>query len=209
MKQAGFTLIELMIGLVIAMLCMLMMLMLFKQITQIGLNAAQDAEYDAQIQTGLLVSQKFMQNAGYGSGLSNDIQIGTHYGHSAVFWRFIPDLGTTSIAYQCQGIAEKITTDGNTKLHQLILLKKTCGSDPANWKNGTWEEDQNIVAFRSSKSAPIFAYNITLGKCTPYGVDKNNSKGLRQMTITAKREHITGTGDSIKNTICLNNIHSE
>ena len=208
MKQAGFTLIELMVGLVIAMLCMLMMLMLFKQITQIGLNAAQDAEYDAQIQTGLLVAQKFVQNAGYGSGLSNDIQIGTHYGHSAVFWRFIPNIGTTPITYQCQGIAEKITTDGNTKLHQLMLLKKTCGSDPTNWKNGTWEEDQNIVAFRSSKSEPIFAYNTTSGQCTPYGVDKNNSKGLQQMTISAKREHITGTGSSIKNTVCLNNILS-
>lgn len=208
MKQAGFTLIELMVGMVIAILCMLMMLMLFKQITQIGMSAAQDAEYDAQIQTGLLVAQKFIQNAGYGSGLANDIQKGTQFGYSAIFWRFIPNIGTTPITYQCQGIAEKITTDGNTKLHQLILLKKACGSEPTTWINGTWEEDQNIVTFRSSKSDPIFQYDISAGKCTPYGVDKNNSNGLKQLTITAKREHMTGTGGSIKNTVCLNNIIS-
>ncbi|WP_180028305.1 PilW family protein [Acinetobacter sp. YH16032] len=205
MSQKGFTLIELMVGLVIALLCMIMMLMLFKQTTQIGINSSQDSEYDAQIRTGLLVAQKLIQNAGYGTGNSNDIVSGTFYSNPAIFWRFIPNIGTTPTTYQCQGLAEKISDDGNSKLHRLVLLKRNCGSD-TDLTDANWLEDQVIVAFRSSSSSPIFSYALNAGKCTPYGIDKNNSNGLKKLTITAQREHMTGTGGSIRNTVCLNNI---
>ena len=67
MPKNGFTLVELMVGLVIGMLCMIMMLMLFKQVSHISLQSSQDAEYDAQLQTSMLIVQKLIQNAGYGS----------------------------------------------------------------------------------------------------------------------------------------------
>ena len=202
MHQKGFTLIELMVGLVIAMLCMIMMLMLFKQTTQIGISSAQDAEYDAQIQTGILVSQKFIQNAGYGSGKTLDVKTGSYASNAALYWRLIPNVGTTPITYQCQGIAEKVAQDGNAFMHRLVLIKKTCNAND-NWEAGTWADDQVIVAFRSTKQEPVFSYTLSTGQCTPFGIDKNASKGLRQVTINARREHLSG---SIKNTICLNNI---
>ena len=204
MIEKGFTLLELMIGLVIAMLCMIMMLMLFKQTTQIGISSSQDAEYDAQIRTGLLVAQRFAQNAGYGSGKANDVVKGTFYNNDAIFWRMIPDINKTPITYQCQGLAESISSTG---LHRLILLKRTCGSD-TNLTDGNWQDEQVIVSFRSKVTTPIFKYLLTAGQCNPYGIDKNNSKGLKQLTITAQREHMTGTGSNIQNTVCLNNIVS-
>lgn len=202
MHQKGFTLVELLVGLVIAMLCMIMMLMLFKQTTQIGISSSQDAEYDAQIQTGLLVSQKFIQNAGYGSGKALDIKTGTYAGNASLLWRLIPNIGATPITYQCQGIAEKVTQDGNAFMHRLVLIKKTCNATDT-WETGTWQDDQVIVAFRSNKADPVFSYTLTTGQCTPFGIDKSADKGLRQVTINARREHLNG---SIKNTICLNNI---
>lgn len=207
MYQKGFTLVELMVGLVIAMLCMIMMLMLFKQTTQIGISSAQDAEYDAQIQTGLLVAQKYIQNAGYGSGLSNDIVLDTSVTSPGLYWRFIPEIDQTPITYKCQGIQEKVTlnSDQTTYNHQLVLKTKTCNATNT-WQTGTWSDEQVIVSMRSRVQTPIFQFSIASGKCTPYGIDKLNSRGFKQITITANREYLTGTGGSIKNTLCLNNI---
>lgn len=202
MGQKGFTLVELMVGLVISMLCMIMMLMLFKQTTQIGISSSQDAEYDAQIQTGLLVAQKFIQNAGYGSGKTYDIKTGSYASNNALFWRLIPNVDSTSIAYQCQGIAERIAQDGNAYIHRLMLIRKTCNANN-DWQLGAWEDDQVIVVFRSLKPEPVFNYNLITGQCSPFGIDKNATPGLRQVTINARREHVAG---NIKNTICLNNI---
>lgn len=203
MNQKGFTLIEMMVGLVIAMICMIMMLMLFKQTTQIGISSSQDAEYDAQIRTGLLVSQKLAQNAGYGSGKSNDITIGKINNNTAVFWRFIPDV--SSITYQCQGIFEKITPDGKSQLHRLILVKRSCDTT-TDFNDNNWQDDQIIVAFRSSSTTPVFSFALNTSKCTPFGIDKDNSKGLKQLMLTALREHMSGTGGAIQQAVCLNNI---
>ena len=202
MQQKGFTIIELMVGLVISMLCLMMMLMLFKQISKIGVNAAQDAEYNAQIQTGLLVAQKFVQNAGYGSGYSHDIKLGEYQQQAAVFWRLIPNIGSVPIRYQCQGIAEKITDEGAVQLHRLMLIKKPCNSTDS-WQEGIWEDDQVIISIRSTQADPIFSYALNANQCTPYGVDQNAIKGLRQLTIEARREHMDKT---INSAICLNNI---
>ena len=77
MLRNGFTIIELLVGIVIAMLCMITMLMLFKQLTQVSVSSTQDAEYDAQLQSGMLTIQKYVQNAGFGSGQQSDIASGT------------------------------------------------------------------------------------------------------------------------------------
>ena len=205
MKANGFTLVELMIGIVISMLCMIMMLMFFKQLSQISITSAQDAEYDAQLKTGMLVIEKFVQNAGYGSGQLGDIAKGTHYGNPAVFWRYIPDLSVTPITYACQGIAEQVVTNGAQKLHRLVLLKKTnCGNSTA-ISEGTWEEHQPIIALKNTSDQPVFNYDIAQGDCRPYGIDKNNV-GFRQLTLTAPRQHGTALGQNIQTTVCLNNI---
>jgi prepilin-type N-terminal cleavage/methylation domain-containing protein len=205
MKQNGFTLVELMVGLVIAMLCMIMMLMLFKQISQISMSSTQDSEYDAQLKTGMLVMEKFVQNAGYGSGHPSDIQLGTHFSNPAIFWRFIPNLDSTPIAYQCQGIAEQMTTDGKSTLHRLVLISKAnCGNSSA-VEDGEWTEQHAILAIKNSDAAPIFNYQIAQGDCRPYGIDKKNV-GVKHIQLSAPRQHMTGLGDRIQTTVCLNNI---
>ena len=205
MKRNGFTIIELMVGLLIAMLIMLMVLMFFKQISQVSISSSQDAEYDAQLQTGTLVAQKFIQNAGYGSGASDDIEIGTYSGNDAILWRFIPDINAVPISYECQGIGEKITASGSLYLHRLVLLTKSgCGASTA-LTSGTWTEYQPIMSIKTSRSEPIYDYSLASGNCAPFGIDQQSS-GLKQLTITAHRQHMTGTGSTIQTVICLNNI---
>lgn len=207
MHKNGFTMIELLVGIVIAMLCMITMLMLFKQISHIGVNTTQDAEYDAQLQSGILAAQKFIQNAGYGSGAQTDIALGSFAGNPAILWLFAKDLSASPLAYQCQGIGEEITTEDGQTVHRLYLLKKTaCGKTEA-ITAGTWEKDQSITVIRNSTTTPLYKYAMTSGACSPFGIDKSNAAGLKQVTLTAARQHMSsGVGQNIQTVVCLNNI---
>lgn len=73
MQNKGFSLIELLIALAISLISILMLLMLFKQVTHIGMSSSQDSEYNTARQTALLVVQKLIQNAGYGTGSDLDV----------------------------------------------------------------------------------------------------------------------------------------
>lgn len=205
MKANGFTMIELLIGLLIASLCSIMLLMLFKQTSHIAVNSAQDANYEAQLQTGMLVAQRFIQNAGYGSGSPTDIEIATHAGKPAVFWRYIQQLNATPIQYICQGLAEEISTDGSFQLHRLILIEKAnCGTGQA-LTAGTWQESKAIIAIKNQSATPIYQYAMSTSDCTPFGIDHNKS-GSKKLTLSAARPHITGVGSQLQTAICLNNI---
>ena len=209
MLRNGFTIIELLVGIVIAMLCMVTMLMLFKQLTQVSVSSTQDAEYDAQLQSGMLTIQKYVQNAGFGSGQQSDIDSGTYSGNPAIFWRSVKEINTTPLSYECKGIGEVVTTEDGQKIHRLVLLKKTaCGTTEA-ITSGTWEKDQSIIAIRNSTATPIYQYAITSGTgCSPFGIEKASGTGLKQITLTATRQYMTGIGQNIQNVICLNNITS-
>lgn len=205
MPKNGFTLVELMVGLVIGMLCMIMMLMMFKQVSYISVQSSQDAEYDAQLQTSMLIVQKLIQNAGYGSGAVSDIATGTYMSNPAVFWRYVENVNASPIVYTCQGVGEKITTENNQKVHRLIVLKKdSCGNSSA-VNSGAWQEQQTVVAIRNQSDTALFQYSLSASNCRPFGIDKNNI-GIRQITLTAPRQYLTGTAANIQTTVCLNNI---
>ena len=209
MPKNGFTIIELLVGIVIAMLCMVTMLMLFKQLTQVGVSSSQDAEYDAQLQSGILAAQKYIQNAGYGSGQQTDIAIGTYASNPAIFWLSVKQLGAVPLEYQCQGIGEEVSTEDGQQVHRLVLLKKVACGKTEVITAGTWVKDQPIIAIRNSTTPPIYQYAITSGTgCSPFGIEKASGTGLKQITLTATRQHMTGVGQNIQNIICLNNITS-
>lgn len=204
MRQNGFTLVELMVGMVIALLCMSMMMMMFKQVSQVGLRSSAEAQYDTEIQIGLMVAQKHLQNAGYGSGQPNDIVLGSFAGNTAVYWRFIPDLNNPT-QYQCQGIGEEVSQENNRWVHRFILLTKTTcdGTDPVS--SGTWTKEQIIVAIKNSDTKPIYEYELTTDTCTPYGID-DVTLARQKITIKAARQYMTNTGSNIQHTLCLNNV---
>lgn len=212
MSKNGFTLIELMVGLVIGLLCILMLLMLFKQISQVGITAAQDAEYDAQLELGLLSTQKLVQNAGYGTGknangtINPNIVIATYNSQPAVYWRLVSSaLGATPIVFQCQGLSESITAEGSRYIHRLQLLKATnCGTESLT--TYAWSTDQTVASLRNNQFIPIFTYSLTIpiNGCTPYGI--GDKKGDLQLGVTASKQYLTGIAASVSRAICLVNI---
>jgi prepilin-type N-terminal cleavage/methylation domain-containing protein len=205
MNARGFTMLELLVGLLIASLCAVMLLMLFKQTSQIAVTSAQDAEYEAQLQTGMLVAQRFIQNAGYGTGSTSDIALGTHFNNPAIFWRHVSNLDTTPLSYVCQGIAEEIQADGGFKLHRLILIEKANCGTTTELTEGTWTESKAIIAIKNNSATPIYEFAMSDSDCTPFGIDSIKS-GSKQLTLSAARPHITGVGSSLQTAVCLNNI---
>ena len=204
MRQRGFTLIELMVGMVIALLCMGMMMMMFKQVSRVSLSSSADAQYDTEIQLGLMVAQKHLQNAGFGSGQANDIAKASFAGNEAIFWRFVPDLNAPT-QYRCQGIGEEVSLDNTRYVHRFFLLTKASCSGVGLVSDGTWEKDQVIVRIKKSDAQSIYKYDLSNGSCTPYGIDEI-TVAKRQLTIKAARQYITGVAGSIEHKLCLNNI---
>ena len=214
MSQKGFTLVELMVGLAVSMLCMVMMLMMFKQITRAGADAARAAEYDAQLETSLLIAQKLVQNAGYGSGATDDVVVGTFGGNPALLWRSAPNLASPT-TYVCEGIAEKIEAKGTLFIHQLLKLKQDPGYTCTTGNLTTafpWVKDKTILAIKSADENPVFSYSVA-GACAPFGVA--NADGAARVVITASRpgaasgpEGVASSvaGANVRRAICLKNI---
>lgn len=223
----GFTMIELLVGIVIAMLCMIMMLMLFKQISKVSLESMQDAQYDSQIQTGTLVIQKLLQNAGYGidrrdeTPPQNDVLIGEINDSPAIFWRVLdsdPADSTGIQNYKCEALVSE--NDVTHKEYKLILLTSNpnaCGRDTVLdnstlWTTATNFSKSSLITIKNSNitatTDPIFNFSINdlaVGKnCTPYGISENNPTGYKYITVTAKSKDLAIK--DIQQVICLNNI---
>lgn len=174
MAKNGFTLVELLIGMLIGMLCIIILLMLFKQISRVGMVSARDAEYDAQLETGVLIAQKLIQNAGYGSGNAADIATGfvtftsdtaanaTTTGQPAIFWRVSPDPNATTKSFDCYGLAERISASGANQIHRLMYLtKENCDSPIA-----TSPANPNLNQMADWTATPIVRVDINANEVT-------------------------------------------
>ncbi|ANF81152.1 hypothetical protein A3K93_02400 [Acinetobacter sp. NCu2D-2] len=210
MKKNGFSILELLVGLVVAMLCMIMMLMTFKQISKVSLESSMDAEYDTQVQLGMLVLQKVIQNAGYGSGNAADILMS----NNTLYLRFTPDLATPTII-KCQALTSE--NDIVNKEYKLFLLENTTNCEASTalnsiaWTNSNTIKSPLITIKNKEISAttpPIFSFSVqslpSPKKCTPYGISNANPSGTKFVTVTAQGQHITQK--QIQSLICLNNI---
>lgn len=222
----GFTLIELLVGIVIAMLCMIMMLMLFKQISKVSLASMQDADYDAQVQTGALIIQKLVQNAGFGIDRSatptsvEDVEVLNIDNKPAIFWRVLssnPTDATATRKYTCEALISE--NDLTHKEYKLFMLSypDNCGPDlnpgtASLWSDPTRYTKSPLVTIRNpditATTDPIFSFSLNdvpTGKnCTPYGISENNPAGSKYVTVTAKSKDLDIK--AIQQTICLNNI---
>ena len=222
----GFTLVELLVGIVIAMLCMIMMLMLFKQISKVSLESMQDADYDTQIQTGSLIIQKLVQNAGFGIDRSvnptniQDIQIVEINNKTSIYWRVLssnPTDPTVTKKYTCEALISE--NDVINKEYKLFMLSypDNCGPDlnpgtASLWADPTRYTKSPLISIRNPEitatTDPIFSFSLSdvpTGKnCTPYGISENNPSGSKFVTVTAKSKELAVK--TVQQTICLNNI---
>ncbi|MHA3890910.1 hypothetical protein [Acinetobacter sp. GXMZU3951] len=213
--QSGVTLISLLIGLLIAMLCIIALLSAYRVVVKTGVESRIAASHDTQLQRGLTTAQMFLQNAGFGLTGSNhlltsDILINTKT-YSALLWRYKEGSKTV-----CQGLFDMSTADNKNR--QLVLaqgFKDTSGADcDATAGLGTfiWKVQStlaNLEDFSVDQSNPAqITFTQTTSACTPYGagkVDASTQHPLITILAQTSTQHLAGLGTA-QIPVCIVNI---
>lgn len=195
-NQQGFTLVSLLVGLAISMLCLIALLALFRTVIHTSVDARKSSILDTQLQNSLTTIQVLTQNAGFGypaSSIPNIVEVASIANvttNKAILWRLDDDIKTTTASI-CQGI----TYTENA----LILLKSRCSYDLPLATGSTWEKDSTLASFPTGTT---ITFELKDQICAPYG--SAIITGTKVLNITAS----DSTGTTIKFPVCLSNILS-
>ncbi|GAA4999724.1 hypothetical protein GCM10023206_00870 [Acinetobacter puyangensis] len=200
-KQYGISLVSLLVGLLISMLCLLALLAIFRTVVQTSVDSRKGSDRDTSIQNSLMGVQNMIQSAGFGldSGTNIVVLKGASFtgdnlsggnpieSGETVLWRYANNLNETSSVI-CQGIYY------NNSNKQLILLKTDKNTDTAmdtcpetnslNNSGVKWKKEA-ILADLSKTNINSIRFNLSTDitdKCSPYGFD---STKYPKLTITA------------------------
>ncbi len=195
-NQQGITLVSLLVGLAISMLCLMALLALFRTVIHTSIDARKSSVLDTQLQNSLTTVQVLVQNAGFGypastSTAPNIVEVASIAdvtANKAILWRWDPDVDSTTGSI-CQGI----TYTENA----LILLKKTCSYNLPLTTGSTWERDSTLASFPTGTT---ITFELEDQTCAPYG--SAIIKGTKVLNMTTNYS----TGTPIKFPVCLSNI---
>lgn len=217
-NQLGTTLIGLLVGLVISMLCIIAVLSVYRTMVKTGVDSRKASTHDTQLQSGFTTAQMFLQNAGFGlDGASHFLQTDTisidYKNVSAVLWRFKE--GSRVV---CQGLADVATADN--KKRSFVLLNGFLGNSETNCSDTEnlssndikWKVKANLAEledYSTDKSNPKqIDFEQSNTNCTPYGAgDPNLNTQHPLVNIIAKTstQKVAVLGQ-IKVPVCLVNI---
>ncbi|KAA8733782.1 hypothetical protein F4V57_06940 [Acinetobacter qingfengensis] len=219
-KQYGISLLSVLIGLLLSMLCLLALLAVFRTVIKTSIASQKSTVRTANLQNSLMGLQSMIQSAGFGlesgknliilensvfdennGNIKNNLTEEAEFTSSGqtVLWRYIPAPTISPVTAICQGV-----TYYNK---QLILLTSACSSDPVvGLKTLTWSKSATF-----SDLTKINVSSITFeksGTCIPYGFDGSKDASYPKLTITATYPldpANTSTLMTIKFPICLTN----
>ncbi|WP_374666128.1 PilW family protein [Acinetobacter sp.] len=216
-KQTGATLISLLIGLVIAMFCILAILSSYRTVVKTGVESRIAATHDTELQSGLTAAQMFLQNAGFGLDGANhflitDMQIESN-NLSVVLWRY--NNGSKVI---CEGLAD--AESGDKKKRRLVFLEGLSdeSGSPCNstlslgafkWK--VKSTLANLEDYSADKSNPKqIMFKQTALACSPYGAgdaDETTPHPLITIEAQTSTQKLAGL-EKVQIPVCLLNIAS-
>lgn len=122
--QSGLSLISLLVGLFISMLCVLASLVLYKNLIEVAAETKIDTSHDGQISTALLTAQLELQAAGFGIANAgrNDIRLMHTARDLRLVWRLM-DGGNVA----CRGLHELTVDDNGVVFRELRLVAAANG----------------------------------------------------------------------------------
>ena len=197
--QKGFTIVSLMIGLVISMLCLIALLTLFKAVITTSVDSQQNAQQNTQLFNGLTLAQMLAQNAGFGFSSGTNILISSSIltldnnirveNQKAVLWRYYATINLPS-TLTCRGIASVL----NNNQTKLILLKANSCAQTNNLESLTWKVDRVLAILPSTST---ISFNLVTQTCAPYGIG-----------TAASHSKLTIIANTFSFPVCLSNITS-
>lgn len=217
-SQLGTTLVGLLVGLVISMLCIIAVLSVYRTMVKTGVDSRVASTHDTQLQSGFTTAQMFLQNAGFGlDGTSHFLQSDTisidSKNVNALLWRFKE--GSRVV---CQGLADVATADN--KKRNFVLLNGFLGNSETNCSdtenlsssNIKWRVTANLAEledYSSDKSNPKqIDFEQSTANCTPFGAgdpDEGTQHPLITIMAQTSTQKVAGLGQ-IKVPVCLVNI---
>lgn len=225
-SQKGLSLIGLLIGLLISVLCILASLGLYKNLIQVATVTKLDANHDGNIAAALLTMQMEVQSAGYGiDNARNGTHIATHYDSANkkryLLWRF----STATGVYQCRGLLEQQRTVSDETFQELVIVTPASGCTATavlsslTWSNevatlGRWRvyDDGDALTGLDKRIADhgtLFGYTLnTQATCSPYGAS-TTTDNRTQLVVTAPGSAFLQGVASVPSTyqFCLANIY--
>lgn len=228
--QRGLSLIALLIGLLISVLCILASLTLYKSLIRVAADSKMDSMHDGQLAAASLVIQMEVQSAGYGIASADADDVMEHIptaGERQLLWRYIPNGGTT---YECRGLheySETETISGVTATFRVLRVVKvasgcngTAALNTFTWGTlvsvlGRWRVYDDGVAAQGldkyvADNSTLFDFSFTTTACNgSYGAVTNAVNHL-QLQVTApgsaRLQGATGV-DVNKYDFCLPNTY--
>ena len=213
--QLGATLVSLLVGLVIAMLCIIAVLTAYKTIVKSGVDSRRASTHDTQLQSGLTSAQMFLQNAGFGLDgnnhvLSTTLEINSKNANT-ILWRFKE--GSNII---CQGLAD---IEGENNVNRRLVLvegfvddSNTACNQIDNLSSFVWKVQSTLSTledYSTDQSNPIQVSFVQESKaCIPFGA--TDSSEITQhpyitISVATSTQKIAGL-EKVKVPVCLVNI---
>jgi Tfp pilus assembly protein PilV len=199
--QYGMSLIGLLIGLLISMLCILASLSLYKTLIHVAAESKIDSNHDGQLAAASLVMQMEVQSAGYGiaNANTNDIVVNVPAaGEKRLLWRYSTDNGAT---FLCRGLHEYSETANSQTYRVLRVIKVSAGCNGTaaltsfTWNTqlsvlGRWIVVNNGVTASGlpqylTDNSTLFGFTLATASCSPYGVSGTTAVNHLQLTVTA------------------------
>lgn len=227
-RQKGLSLIGLLIGLLISVLCILGSLTLYKNLIQVATESKLDSNHDGQLASAMLIVQLEVQSAGFGiepDATTPSIVINNpEAGKTQLLWRFflkdnLPPLNK----YQCRGLhEEEDTTNGVFRVLKVIKVVDDTCDESTPLENFTWETDTVLGRWRVlddglgldnyiTTNGTMFNFQLATNvKCNPYGANTSADDLHAFLTISVPGSaHLQGaTGMGVTQyEYCLTNIH--
>lgn len=214
-RQAGISLISLMIGLLISMIAVLGMMSLYSTVVKSTVQSTRDARIAGERSAAILVASKQLLGAGYGidatrsddllllteatlaldgdrGSLSGGSVVAGNGDGNALIWRARPD-GLNS---WCSGL---YASPANEQVGLYLLQPQRCGAvtEPETWEVRPLLMDNNDAADERSR-LPV-TISIKSEECTVFGIAGEGA--LYASLSTTDR-----TGNEVISTTCLINF---
>jgi hypothetical protein len=173
--QKGVSLISLMIGLLVSMVCILSSLTLYKNLVQVSAEAKIDTLHDGQLAGALLTLQLEIQNAGYQIANAGDTDVVRRVNGTSLelLWRY------NDSGFRCRGLIESAVVDNGMTYRVLNLVEAVAGCDGAvvlttlDWSPvvaslGRWPVREGLATYMTGRTSML---DITIAPiaCSPYG----------------------------------------
>ena len=221
LRQRGMSLISMMIGLLISMLCVLACFTAYKNLVHISADNKVFSAYDGKLALAMNVLEKSVQAAGFGiaDAGSDDIRVITNGTTRQLLWRY---QDTASGTYLCRGFEETSVAESGENYREMRITDAagTCSAEGDlaamtwNVRNiiARWQLGDNELTDYITDNGAVFALSVTEAECLPFGAAiADSSEKHLLLTITAPNAArlFNPAVPELNNQICLSNFYPD